>query len=220
MPYNGQAAGTPYDIYPRMLEDPIVLTGSGKLYAKLVTGVVQLYFQSDDGTVHQITPLPAAAEVLSVFGRTGAVVAEADDYSTDLILNDSTVFGAYLTQALDVLKNVTDSLITDVNGKAPAALGIPATVVASQNADPAWVNSLVQCSHAAGLTITVQSGTYTAGQSVVFQQIGAGAITFAAGGGVTIESRGSLMLSAGEDAICTLICKNAGTLFVLAGDRA
>jgi len=43
------------------------------------------------------------APVDSVFGRTGAVVAVADDYAASQVDNDSAVSGAHVSDALDVL---------------------------------------------------------------------------------------------------------------------
>ena len=47
-------------------------------------------------------PVPPDA-VLSVFGRTGAVVAQTDDYAASEILNDSAVGGAQVSDALNLL---------------------------------------------------------------------------------------------------------------------
>lgn len=46
---------------------------------------------------------PVVANVISVFGRTGVVVAALGDYAASLITNDSTVAGATVKDALNTL---------------------------------------------------------------------------------------------------------------------
>lgn len=62
----------------------------------------------------------ATGAVSSVFGRIGAVVAAASDYTSTLVSNVSTVAGATITAALDALNSAISSLTTTVAGKAPA----------------------------------------------------------------------------------------------------
>lgn len=57
-------------------------------------------------------PDPASQKVQSIFGRTGTIVAEAGDYSASKILNDSTVDGTYVDDALDAL----DTAVTALDG--------------------------------------------------------------------------------------------------------
>lgn len=56
MPYIALADGRDYALFPRAFQDPVPLNQHGKLYTKQIAGAVQLFFQSDDGVVYQITP--------------------------------------------------------------------------------------------------------------------------------------------------------------------
>lgn len=56
MPFPGQSDGRDYATLPKMLEDPEPLYRAGKLYTKEVSGVAQLFFLADDGTVYQMSP--------------------------------------------------------------------------------------------------------------------------------------------------------------------
>jgi len=60
MPYVPRADGRGYALLPVLKDDPAPLNLTGKLYTKIDGGIAQLYFQSDDGTVYQITPGGAA----------------------------------------------------------------------------------------------------------------------------------------------------------------
>jgi hypothetical protein len=71
-------------------------------------------------------------------------------------------------------------------------------------------------SHTAAATITVPSGL-TGTEPVSFAQSGAGALTFAAGGGVTIQSKGGKLATTGQWATATLIPKGSN-VYLLAGD--
>lgn len=51
------ADGRLYSLFPRSPTDPVPLDHYGKLYTKELAGVTHLFFQSDDGTVYQLTPL-------------------------------------------------------------------------------------------------------------------------------------------------------------------
>lgn len=75
--------------------DVVKQTDTGSVY--VVTDDTQL---SGSGGYTLLTT-PSAAPVDSVFGRIGAIEAEAGDYSTDLIDNASSVPGATLSDALD-----------------------------------------------------------------------------------------------------------------------
>lgn len=55
----------------------------------------------------------AEVEVSSVFGRTGAVVAQPSDYDASQVDNDSAVTGSTVKDALDTLDTAVDSLTDD-----------------------------------------------------------------------------------------------------------
>jgi hypothetical protein len=78
----------------------------------------------------------------------------------------------------------------------------------------------VQLNNAAAITVTVPSDTTAnlpIGSTVTFEQTGAGTVTFAADTGVTINSRGAVLSTAGQFAVATII-KTASNTFTLTGD--
>jgi hypothetical protein len=66
------------------------------------------------------------------------------------------------------------------------------------------------------ITVTI-SNTLSAGQRIDFIQTGAGQITFAAGSGVTLNSKGAKLKTAGQYSAATVICLASGS-YVLIGD--
>jgi hypothetical protein len=66
------------------------------------------------------------------------------------------------------------------------------------------------------ITVTV-SNTLTAGQRIDFVQTGSGQITFAAGSGVTLNSKGAKLKTAGQYSGATVICLASGS-YLLVGD--
>jgi hypothetical protein len=66
------------------------------------------------------------------------------------------------------------------------------------------------------ITVTV-SNTLTAGQRIDFVQTGAGQITFAAGAGVTLNSKGAKLKTAAQYSAATVLCLPSGS-YLLVGD--
>jgi hypothetical protein len=66
------------------------------------------------------------------------------------------------------------------------------------------------------ITVTVNNNL-TAGQRIDFVQTGAGQITFAAGSGVTLNSKGSKLKTAGQYSGATVLCLASGS-YLLVGD--
>jgi hypothetical protein len=66
------------------------------------------------------------------------------------------------------------------------------------------------------ITVTV-SNTLSAGQRIDFVQTGSGQITFAAGAGVTLNSKGSKLKTFGQYSAATVICLASGS-YLLVGD--
>jgi hypothetical protein len=66
------------------------------------------------------------------------------------------------------------------------------------------------------ITITVDNNL-TAGQRIDFVQTGSGQITFAAGSGVTLVSKGSKLKTAGQYSGATVVCLASGS-YILIGD--
>jgi hypothetical protein len=66
------------------------------------------------------------------------------------------------------------------------------------------------------ITVTV-SNTLTAGQRIDFVQTGAGQITFAAGAGVTLNSKGAKLKTNSQYSAATVLCLASGS-YILVGD--
>ena len=82
------------------------------------------------------------------------------------------------------------------------------------------VSKYKETTNAAAVTITVDGTTgFSAGDEIFFEQGGAGAITFAAAGGMTINSRDAVFSTAGQYATAFLKFKSA-TVATLSGDIA
>jgi len=80
------------------------------------------------------------------------------------------------------------------------------------------VSKYKETTNAAAVTITVDGTTgFSAGDEIFFEQGGAGAITFAAAGGMTINSRDAAFSTAGQYATAFLKFKSA-TVATLSGD--
>lgn len=80
----------------------------------------------------------------------------------------------------------------------------------------------VTMDNASANTLTVPPNSTVAiaiGEQILVQQIGAGTTTIAAGAGVTVRSRGTLVAIAGQWGVVALI-KDDTNLWTLAGDRA
>lgn len=80
----------------------------------------------------------------------------------------------------------------------------------------------IQLNNAGAITLTVPSDTTTAlpiGTTITFEQTGAGTVTFTADSGVTINSRGAVVATAGQFSVASII-KTAANTFTLTGDLA
>ena len=66
------------------------------------------------------------------------------------------------------------------------------------------------------ITVTV-SNTLTAAQRIDFVQTGSGQITFVAGAGVTLSSKGGKLKTAGQYSAATVLCLASGS-YILVGD--
>lgn len=66
------------------------------------------------------------------------------------------------------------------------------------------------------ITITIDNNL-TAAQRIDFVQTGSGQITFAAGSGVTLNSKGAKLKTAGQYSAATVLCLSSGS-YLLVGD--
>ena len=120
---------------------------------------------------------------------------------------------AYLTGS-DALVKYNGSAWVD-------AIEIPEPTISEQTGTSYTIvsgdaNSTILVNNAATVTITV-ADVLTAGQRIDFVQKGAGAITFAAGSGLTLNSKDSLLSTAGQYTAATII-KEATNVYYLIGN--
>lgn len=120
---------------------------------------------------------------------------------------------AYLTGS-DALVKYNGSAWVD-------AISIPEPTISEQTGTSYTIvsgdaNSTILVNNAATVTITV-ADVLTAGQRIDFVQKGAGAITFAAGSGLTLNSKDSLLSTAGQYTAATII-KEATNVYYLIGN--
>ena len=81
---------------------------------------------------------------------------------------------------------------------------------------------IVECSNAGAIALTIPpnaSVAYAVGTQIVVVQTGAGVVTLTPGAGVTLNSRGSLLATAGQYAVAFLY-KQATNTWIVTGDVA
>lgn len=122
--------------------------------------------------------------------------------------------------------NVDASPVTffsmEVVGAKDTALGINDQVGTTYSPVLADAGDMIRLNNASAITVTIEPDSttdYGVGTVLTFEQVGAGAITFAAGAGVTVNSRGELLTTAGQFAVATVI-KVAANTWTLTGDMA
>lgn len=104
------------------------------------------------------------------------------------------------------------------NGSAWVSLGFPGAVSAKTANYTTAATDAGNTINSTGSAITVTvSNTLSAGQRIDFVQTGSGQITFAAGSGVTLNSKGSKLKTAGQYSGATVICLASGS-YLLVGD--
>jgi hypothetical protein len=94
-----------------------------------------------------------------------------------------------------------------------AQTGTTYTLVAGDAA-----NTLVTCSNASPITVTVPPSIFATGNVINLQQIGVGQVTFAQGAGVTITSNGATSSAPkifSQYGACSIICTAANTFTII-----
>lgn len=159
-------------------------------------------------------PLPASDlnnYLMDQVVATFASATERDSYLTAPIegqlcwLNDSNKYVYYTGAAW------ADLISTPTPGVSEQT-GTTYTIVAGDAQTTVFVNN------ASGTTVTIDD-EIAVGERIDFVQKGAGAITFAAGAGVTLNSKDSLLSTAAQYAAATVI-KEATNTYYLIGNLA
>lgn len=176
------------------------------------------WITNDIGDITAVT----ASSPLTGGGTSGAITVGIQDASTSqkgsVQLSDSTsttssVLAATPTAvkaAYDLAAAATPKLLTF-----NAQTGTTYTLVAGD------ADKLVTTSNASAVTVTIPASTFTAGQVINIQSIGAG-LTTISGGAVTITSTGATSSAPklrAQYSACSIICTASG-VFTVIGDIA
>lgn len=122
---------------------------------------------------------------------------------------------AYLTGSNTLVKYDSSAWVDAISIPSPGVseqTGTTYTIAAGDAGNTVFVNN------ATGTTVTVDD-VLAIGERIDFVQKGAGAITFAAGSGVTLNSKDSLLSTAAQYAAATVI-KEATNTYYLIGNLA
>ena len=122
---------------------------------------------------------------------------------------------AYLTGSASLFKYNGSAWVDAISIPAPGVseqTGTTYTIVAGDAGNTVFVNN------ASGTTVTIDD-ELAVGERIDFVQKGAGAITFAAGSGVTLNSKDALLSTAGQYVGATVI-KEATNTYYLIGNLA
>jgi len=171
---------------------------------------------SDVGVNFGYTGAGAGASVTSVYGRTGAVVADASDYDASQVDNDSGVTGTFISDALDTLDAAILSASDVAAGTDNNQTGTAYTLVLT-DADnkPIWMNN------AAANTVTIPTNASVAfdiGTKINIMMEGAGVTTIEGDTGVTVNgtSAGSVVINNQYQG--ATISKRASDTWIVSGD--
>jgi len=167
----------------------------------------------------QISDLTATAAELNILDGVTATAAELN------ILDGATVTAAELnildgatvsTTELNYVDGVTSNIQTQLDSKEP----LQRTVGVETGAHTLDITDAKKTIVAIGaLTVTVPDAVFSAGHRIDFIQDGADPITFAAGAGVTINSKGGALSTSAQYAAASIFFADASTAY-LVGDLA
>lgn len=211
----------PYQKFP----DPLPLSGLGSKPDELNFDGQTWGWAGSNETVSfrlvnealRMLDLPSGSgAVSSVFGRTGAVVAQANDYGSDEVTNDSSVNGLTVSAALDALA------VVDNGG----VLISPSQITADQNDyNPTGFSTaqIVRLTSDASRTITGLSGSATVVQKILFN-VGSNDIVFAhqsasssAANRIDVTGDSDLTLESGDGALLAYDATSARWRVVASG---
>jgi hypothetical protein len=103
---------------------------------------------------------------------------------------------AVTSTELGYVHGVTSAIQTQIDGKAAAITPINAQTGTTYSLVAADAGKIVTCTNASAITVTVPASTFSAGQSVIIGQGGAGQVTLAAGSGMTLHTTTTLKAKA------------------------
>ncbi len=109
------------------------------------------------------------------------------------------------------------ALTAVVATKASKKLTIATETTATRTLQASDESSYVRCTHASGCTVTVNSGTFTAGQVTHYRGT-QGVLTLVEGSGVTVNKSETLLSRKAQSPLMLVCLNDAGTEYDLFGD--
>jgi hypothetical protein len=136
--------------------------------------------------------------------------------SRAITTNGSGVLSASTVTATELgyVSGVTSAIQTQIDSKANAAYSVN-NISANYTIVGGDASKLI-VSTGSAVTVTI-ANVLTTGQRIDFLQDGTGQITFAAGSGVTLQSKGSKLKTAAQESAASIICVASGQ-YRLIGD--
>lgn len=143
------------------------------------------------------------------------------------LMNQTVMVFANSTERSTNLTSPTEGMVTYLtatdstefwNGSAWLPLNSPQVILDRSANYTIVANDVYDVIRSTGSAITITiANVLTPGQRIDFYQAGTGQITFAAGSGVTIQSKGGNLKTSGQYAAATILCVASG-IYALIGD--
>jgi hypothetical protein len=119
---------------------------------------------------------------------------------------------------LGYVSGVTSAIQTQIDAKSPSITPINAQTGTTYTLVAADAGKIVTCTNASAITVTVPASTFSAGQSVIIGQGGAGQVTLAAGSGMTLHTTTTLKSKAQYARIAVMF--DSASVGTVIGERA
>lgn len=184
------------------------------------------FFYKKDGTAGYIDIVEGPYQEINAFSTRvyvggAAIIHQGSEVflvsgSLGQLINQSTIQDA-IDQAEADANAYTD---TEVSTKQDILISYATAVTATSTLILAQANKYVEINAAGATTQTVPPNSdvaFDVGTQIIFEQAGAGQVTFAAGSGVTLRSSGTKLKTTEQYAVCTLI-KKGTNLWIISGD--